>query len=44
VFVVVAHIKGEPIERSVIGVGLLSRLVDEMLGNKMTSHGVDAHA
>ena len=43
VFVMVAHIEGQPIEGTIIRVGLLTFLVHIVLGNKMACHGMDAH-
>ena len=44
VLVVIPHVEREPVERAVVGVGLLPGLVDEMFCDKMTGHGVHAHA
>jgi len=44
VLVVVPHVEREPVERAVVGVGLLPGLVDEMFCDKMAGHGVHAHA
>ena len=44
VLVVIPHVKGKPVEGTIVGVGLLPGLIDEMLGNKMAGHGVYAHA
>lgn len=44
VFVVIAHVQGEPVQRAIVRVRLLPGLVNEVFGDEMPRHGVHPHA